>query len=193
MQKHRIGSSLHSQCSYVMKNSSPKFRSKKKKILQVTLVRRGQYRVFDSFGVDRTPKLLHDPGYQVIEEWQPTVLDYVDADIGSCGSQTSLPRNMQPTSVLSYGSRPQHSISLQMSFTNIANVDSYKEPTLKTFEGDITSDTRSDDRFSETAPSQFRLKDLPSREFYPPHSKVIFNQLYLKPLFLNENVISGKL
>lgn len=170
--KKLIGSSLQSQSSFALRGSSPKYRSKKKKVVQLTLVKRGQYRVLDSMGNDRTPKLLHDSDYQVIEEWQPTVLDYVDADMGSSGSQISLPRTLQQTSALNYGSRQQHSVSLQMSFTNIANVDSYKEPTLRTLDGDIVSDTRSEEPLSEIAPSQFRLKDLPSREFFPPHSKV---------------------
>lgn len=170
--RNKIGSSLVSQSSIAWRSSTGKYRPKKKKVTQLTLIRRGQFQVIDSAGVDRTPKLLYDPDYQVIEEWQPTVLDYVDADLGSSGSQISIPRTLQQTTALGYGSRQHNAVSLQMSFTNIANVDSYKEPTLKTLEGDNVSDTRSDERISEVAPSQFRLKDLPSREFYLPHSKV---------------------
>lgn len=166
--KSRNMSSMQSQSSFLLKGYGSKFKSKKKKAPQSTLVKRNQFRVYDSHGNDRTPKLLIDPDYQTIDEWQPTILDYVDADAASTGSQMSL--RTYPTG--SYGSRPHQSGSVQMSMTNITNMDSYKESTLKTLDGDIVSDTRSDEPFSEVAPSQFRLKDLPSRQFYAPHSKV---------------------
>lgn len=173
--KKALGSSIISQSSYGIRSSSsrhagPTRGGKKKKITQSALVKRGQYRVYDESGFDRTPKLLYDPDYQVLEEWQPTVLDYVEAEVNSTGSQTSLIKHFQST-VLSYGSRNSHTLSLQMSFTNIANVESYRE-TTKQMEGGSDSVVLSDDRISDTPPSAFWLKYTPSREFYPPHSKV---------------------
>ncbi|KAL0272051.1 UNVERIFIED_CONTAM: hypothetical protein PYX00_005171 [Menopon gallinae] len=169
-----FGSSNISQSSYGIRSTSSKHApprpGKKKKITQSALVKRGQYHVYDQFGTERTPKLLYDPDYQVLEEWQPTVLDYVEAEVTSGGSQTSLAKHMQ-SSALSYGSRNSHTISLQMSFTNIANVESYRE-TTKQLEAVSDSVLLSDDHISDTPPSAFRLKYVPSREFYPPHSKV---------------------
>lgn len=172
--KHKGGSSLFSQSSTGFR-SSIKFgtaRPKKKKITQSALVKRGQHRMIDEDGLDRTPKLLHHPEYQALEEWQPTVLDYVDAEMtGSTGSQISVARNFQQSTGLSFGSRTSHTMSLQMSFSNIANVDSFKEYG-KHVESEGDEISRSEERLSEAAPSAFYLKYVPSRDFYPPHSKV---------------------
>lgn len=169
--KHKGGSSILSASSMGFRTPS-KFsgRQKKKKLTQSALVRRGHFRIIDSDGIERTPKLLYDPDFQVLEEWQPTVLDYVDVDLTSTGSQASLARNFQQSTGLSYGSRTSHTLSLQMSFSNIANVDSFKEYG-RPIEGDDDAVSRSD-QLSETAASAFFLKYVPSREFYQPHSKV---------------------
>lgn len=188
--RHKPTSSLISQSSFGMRSSPSRFganpRAKKKKIMQSALIKRGLFRVFDDYGLDKTPKLLYDGDYQVLEEWQPTVLDYVEADMTSQGSQVSLARNFHQSTGLSYGSRNSRSISLQMSFTNIANVESYREPSAKPMmEGETDSVTLSDDHLSETAASAFRLKYVPSREFYLPHSKVIS---LLLPLICNLHI-----
>lgn len=169
--KNKGGSSIMSASSMGFRTPS-KFsgRQKKKKLTQSALVRRGHFRIIDVEGVERTPKLLYDSDFQVLEEWQPTVLDYVDVDLTSTGSQASLARNFQQSTGLSYGSRTSHTLSLQMSFSNIANVDSFKEYG-RPVEGEDDAASRSD-QLSETAASAFYLKYVPSREFYPPHSKV---------------------
>lgn len=188
------GSSIVSQSSMGFRSTS-KFgtaRQKKKKITQSALAKRGHFRIYDENGIDKTPKLLQDPDYQVLEEWQPTVLDYVDAELTSAGSQMSLARNFQQSTGLSFGSRTSHTLSLQMSFSNIANVDSFKDYG-KPYEGEGDDVSRSESHLSETAASAFYLKYVPSREFYPAHSKVpiVCKETLSFPLFGLPSVVEN--